>query len=208
GRIPRQGAQARTASEIPGAARLPPPAHLAEEAALCGGILCAAVQEEEGQALYQGDQGAAGPARRLQRRGPGARDALASDRRRRYRAARPGRSLFRLGRDQRLALRARDAPGKERDEALGRLQAHRAVLGLTMRVAIDPAKAADYPANIQAILKRQAPCSAWLGQELLEIDTETGFARIAYELGEPHFNRFGALHGGAIACVMDDVLAV
>jgi uncharacterized protein (TIGR00369 family) len=77
-----------------------------------------------------------------------------------------------------------------------------------MRAAIDPAKAGDYPANIQAILKRQAPCSAWLGQELLEIDTETGFARIAYDLGEPHFNRFGALHGGAIACVMDDVLAV
>ena len=77
-----------------------------------------------------------------------------------------------------------------------------------MRLGIDPAKAADYPANIQAILKRQAPCSAWLGQELLEIDAETGFARIAYGLGEPHFNRFGALHGGAIACVMDDVLAV
>lgn len=77
-----------------------------------------------------------------------------------------------------------------------------------MRVAIDSTRAADYPANIQAILKRQAPCSAWLGQELLEIDRETGFARIAYALGEPHFNRFGALHGGAIACVMDDVLAV
>ena len=77
-----------------------------------------------------------------------------------------------------------------------------------MRLAIDPAKAGEYPANIQAILKRQAPCSAWLNQELLEIDTETGFARIAYGLGEPHFNRFGALHGGAIACVMDDVLAV
>ena len=77
-----------------------------------------------------------------------------------------------------------------------------------MRQTIDPAKAADYPANIQAILKRQAPCSAWLGQELLEIDSETGFARIAYALGEQQFNRFGALHGGAIACVMDDVLAV
>jgi uncharacterized protein (TIGR00369 family) len=77
-----------------------------------------------------------------------------------------------------------------------------------MRVAIDPAKAGEYPANIQAILKRQAPCSAWLGQELLEIDIETGFARIAYAMGEAHFNRFGALHGGAIACVMDDVLAV
>ena len=77
-----------------------------------------------------------------------------------------------------------------------------------MRQSIDPAKAAEYPANIQAILKRQAPCSAWLNQQLLEIDAETGFARIAYALGEAHFNRFGALHGGAIACVMDDVLAV
>jgi uncharacterized protein (TIGR00369 family) len=77
-----------------------------------------------------------------------------------------------------------------------------------MRQRVDPAKAAEYPANIQAILKRQAPCSAWLGQELLEIDSEPGWARIAYTLGEPHFNRFGALHGGAIACVMDDVLAV
>jgi uncharacterized protein (TIGR00369 family) len=76
------------------------------------------------------------------------------------------------------------------------------------RVAIDPARAADYPANIQAILKRQAPCSAWLNQQILEIDAETGFARIAYALGNAHFNRFGALHGGAIACVMDDVLAV
>jgi uncharacterized protein (TIGR00369 family) len=77
-----------------------------------------------------------------------------------------------------------------------------------MLVTVDPAKAAEYPANIQAILKRQAPCSAWLGQELLEIDAEAGLARIAYAMGEAHFNRFGALHGGAIACVMDDVLAV
>jgi uncharacterized protein (TIGR00369 family) len=77
-----------------------------------------------------------------------------------------------------------------------------------MLQAIDPARATDYPANIQAILKRQAPCSSWLNQQLLEIDSETGFARIAYDLGEAHFNRFGALHGGAIACVMDDVLAV
>ena len=77
-----------------------------------------------------------------------------------------------------------------------------------MRQIIDAARASDYPANIQAILKRQAPCSAWLNQQLLEIDSETGFAKIAYELGEAHFNRFGALHGGAIACVMDDVLAV
>lgn len=77
-----------------------------------------------------------------------------------------------------------------------------------MRQSIDPAKPEEYPANIQAILKRAAACSAWLGQQVLEIDTEVGWTKIAYELGAPHFNRFGALHGGAIACVMDDVLAV
>jgi uncharacterized protein (TIGR00369 family) len=77
-----------------------------------------------------------------------------------------------------------------------------------MRRAVDPAKPEDYPPNIQAILKRRAPCSAWLNQSLLEIDSDEGWVKIAYDLGEPHFNRFGALHGGAIACVMDDVLAI
>ena len=77
-----------------------------------------------------------------------------------------------------------------------------------MRRAIDKTKPDDFPPNIQAIFKRQAPCSAWLNQDLLEVDVEEGWVKIAYDLGEPHFNRFGALHGGAIACVMDDVLAV
>ena len=77
-----------------------------------------------------------------------------------------------------------------------------------MRETFDPAKAERYPPNIQAIIKRQAPTSAWLNQQILELDAEDGWVRIGYELGEPHFNRFGALHGGSIACVMDDVLAV
>jgi len=77
-----------------------------------------------------------------------------------------------------------------------------------MRRIVDSSKPEDYPPNIQAILKRRAPCSVWLNQEILEIDSDEGWVRIAYDLGEPHFNRFGALHGGAIACVMDDVLAI
>jgi len=77
-----------------------------------------------------------------------------------------------------------------------------------MRETFDPAKAETYPPNIQAIIKRQAPTSAWLNQQILELDVEGGWVKIGYELGEPHFNRFGALHGGSIACVMDDVLAV
>jgi uncharacterized protein (TIGR00369 family) len=77
-----------------------------------------------------------------------------------------------------------------------------------MRQVFDPSKATEYPPNIQAIIKRQAPASAWLNQQILELDVEGGWVKIAYELGQPHFNRFGALHGGSIACVMDDVLAV
>jgi uncharacterized protein (TIGR00369 family) len=77
-----------------------------------------------------------------------------------------------------------------------------------MRQTFDPARAAAYPPNVQAIIKRQAPASAWLNQSILELDVDDGWVRIAYELGEPHFNRFGALHGGSIACVMDDVLAL
>ncbi|HEX7725005.1 MAG TPA: PaaI family thioesterase [Rhizomicrobium sp.] len=77
-----------------------------------------------------------------------------------------------------------------------------------MREIFDSSKAAEYPPNVQAIIKRQAPTSAWLNQQILELDVEEGWVKIGYDLGEPHFNRFGALHGGSIACVMDDVLAV
>jgi uncharacterized protein (TIGR00369 family) len=77
-----------------------------------------------------------------------------------------------------------------------------------MRTAFDPAKAADYPPSIQAIIKRQAPVALWLNQQVLEFDVEEGWAKIAYELGKHHFNRFGALHGGVTACIMDDALAI
>ena len=76
-----------------------------------------------------------------------------------------------------------------------------------MRRTVEAARATEYPPNIQAILKRRAPASAALGQEVLEIDTDEGWARVAYSLGETHCNRYGAIHGGAIACIMDDVVA-
>jgi uncharacterized protein (TIGR00369 family) len=81
-------------------------------------------------------------------------------------------------------------------------------VSLFMRRLFDPTTPDAYPPNVQAIIRRAAPCSAWLNQKILEVDTEEGWVKIGYELGEPHFNRFGALHGGAISCVMDDVLAV
>ncbi|HTW35532.1 MAG TPA: PaaI family thioesterase [Rhizomicrobium sp.] len=76
-----------------------------------------------------------------------------------------------------------------------------------MRRPVEAAHADEYPPNIQAILKRLAPASAHLGQVLQEIDTDEGWVRIGYTLSEAHFNRYGAIHGGVIACVMDDVVA-
>jgi uncharacterized protein (TIGR00369 family) len=76
-----------------------------------------------------------------------------------------------------------------------------------MRRPVEAARAEDYPPNIQAILKRAAPASAHLGQTLQEIDTDEGWVRIGYTLSDAHFNRYGAIHGGVIACVMDDVVA-
>ncbi len=76
-----------------------------------------------------------------------------------------------------------------------------------MRSLIDPSKATDYPPNIQAIIKRPAEVSTWLGQSLLEINVEEGWVKIAYQLTGAHLNRYGAIHGGTIAAAMDDVLS-
>lgn len=66
----------------------------------------------------------------------------------------------------------------------------------------------ELPPSIQAIVKRQAPAAAMLGQKIIAIDAERGAARIAYDAGENLQNRFGALHGGMIAAIMDDVMAI
>jgi len=76
-----------------------------------------------------------------------------------------------------------------------------------MRRPVEAARASEYPPNIQAILKRPAQASAHLGQQLLELDSDEGWVRIAYLLSDAHFNRYGAIHGGVIASVMDDVVA-
>lgn len=66
----------------------------------------------------------------------------------------------------------------------------------------------NLPPSIQAIIRRQAPAAAMLGQKIIAIDAEKGAARIAYDAGENLQNRFGALHGGMIAAIMDDVMAI
>ena len=75
-------------------------------------------------------------------------------------------------------------------------------------VAIDPARAEDFPPNIQAILKAPSPASAYLGLELLEIDTENLRVRIAFNAEARLCNKWGGLHGGMVAGMLDDLMAV
>jgi len=73
---------------------------------------------------------------------------------------------------------------------------------------IDRAHPEKYPPNIQAILKRPAQAAAVLGQELLDVDVEKGTVRVAYNTTEALANRYGAIHGGMTAAMLDDVIAL
>lgn len=64
------------------------------------------------------------------------------------------------------------------------------------------------PPNIQAILKRRAPASAYLGQRFLECDVQAGTVRVAYDASEQMCNLWGGIHGGMVAAMMDDVLSL
>jgi len=75
-------------------------------------------------------------------------------------------------------------------------------------MAIDRSNPSLYPPNIQAILKRPAPAAVMLGQELLDVDTAAGTVKVAYTVSDALANRFGALHGGMTAAMMDDVISL
>ena len=65
-----------------------------------------------------------------------------------------------------------------------------------------------YPPNIQAILKRPAAAAVVLGQELIDVDKDAGAVRVAYNATETLANRFGAIHGGMTAAMLDDVISL
>lgn len=75
-------------------------------------------------------------------------------------------------------------------------------------MTIDRAHPEKYPPNIQAILKRPAPAAIVMGQELLDVDVEAGTVRVAYAASDQLANRFGAIHGGMTAAMLDDVISL
>jgi uncharacterized protein (TIGR00369 family) len=75
-------------------------------------------------------------------------------------------------------------------------------------MALDRTKPDQYPPNIQAILKRPAPAAVILGQDVLEVDAMAGRVRVAYDTTDQLANRYGAIHGGMIAAMLDDVISL
>lgn len=77
-----------------------------------------------------------------------------------------------------------------------------------MKQCIDSSTPDLYPANIRAILKRRAPAADLLGQQIVEIDVEAGSASLTYQATQSLTNRFGAIHGGMTAAMLDDVISI
>jgi uncharacterized protein (TIGR00369 family) len=75
-------------------------------------------------------------------------------------------------------------------------------------MSLDRQNPEQYPPNIQAILKRPAPAAVVLGQEILAVDAAAGLVRVAYVVSETLANKFGALHGGMTAAMMDDAMSL
>jgi uncharacterized protein (TIGR00369 family) len=75
-------------------------------------------------------------------------------------------------------------------------------------MALNRDKPEQYPPNIQAILKRPAPAAVVMGQEVLEVDAKAGRVRVAYDTTDQLANRYGAIHGGMTAAMLDDVISL
>lgn len=73
--------------------------------------------------------------------------------------------------------------------------------------AMDPSQD-DLPPNIKAVLKRRSPASAYLGLEVLSADKAARKVEVAYEASDQLCNLWGGIHGGMVAAMLDDVMAL
>ncbi len=64
------------------------------------------------------------------------------------------------------------------------------------------------PPNIQAIIRRRSPASAYLGLEFIECDKQKGTVKVAYNASDQMCNLWGGIHGGMVAGMMDDILSL
>ena len=66
----------------------------------------------------------------------------------------------------------------------------------------------ELPPNVAASRKAETGGSVILGLEILGCDAEAGLCDVAYEASDALANKWGAVHGGMVAAMMDDVMAL
>jgi uncharacterized protein (TIGR00369 family) len=67
---------------------------------------------------------------------------------------------------------------------------------------------ADWPPNIQAVFKRMAPASRYLGLEILDADKESRTVKVAFNASAELCNMWGGIQGGMVAAMLDDVMSL
>ena len=67
---------------------------------------------------------------------------------------------------------------------------------------------ADWPPNIQAVFKRLAPASRYLGLEILDADKENRTVKVAFNASAELCNMWGGIQGGMVAAMLDDVMSL
>lgn len=72
----------------------------------------------------------------------------------------------------------------------------------------DTKPSGDWPPNIQAVFKRMAPASRYLGLEILEADKESRTVKVAFNAGPDLCNMWGGIQGGMVAAMLDDVMSL
>ncbi|NIJ43291.1 uncharacterized protein (TIGR00369 family) [Parvibaculum indicum] len=67
---------------------------------------------------------------------------------------------------------------------------------------------ADWPPNIQALYKRRAPASEYLGLHIIDVSREALTVDVLFEAGEQLCNLWGGIQGGMVAAMLDDVMSL
>jgi len=66
----------------------------------------------------------------------------------------------------------------------------------------------NWPPNIQAVFKRMAPASRYLGLEIVAADAQARTVEVAFNAGPELCNMWGGIQGGMIAAMLDDVMSL
>ena len=66
----------------------------------------------------------------------------------------------------------------------------------------------EWPPNVQAVFKRMAPASRYLGLEILDVDKEARRIKVAFNASDQLCNMWGGIQGGMVAAMLDDVMAL